>query len=219
MRLELPPPDLREIRAAGARLGPAAAVLVSGSTAWPTSSGCRWRPSGPARLALADMEPRSGLEGANDDDGSETFGRRLWGICREQGRYRLASLARRLPCRARLEDLVLPESAKVVLRQIVGHLRHRHRVLLEWGFERTSERGLGIGALFAGASGTGKTMAAEVLGRRAGLDLYRIDSRRWSASTSARPRRTSGAYSTRPRRAARCCSSTRPTRCSASGAR
>ena len=56
---------------------------------------------------------------------------------------------------------------------------HRGAVYEEWGFaERTQPRARGSRALFAGASGTGKTMAAEVLARELGLDLYRIDLRR-----------------------------------------
>jgi SpoVK/Ycf46/Vps4 family AAA+-type ATPase len=62
-----------------------------------------------------------------------------------------------------------------VLREIELHVRGRLRVYEEWGFARKSARGLGISALFEGASGTGKTMAAEVLARDLRLDLYRID--------------------------------------------
>ena len=73
------------------------------------------------------------------------------------------------------DDLVLPEAELAVLREIELHVRGRARVYEEWGFARKSARGLGISALFAGASGTGKTMAAEVLARELRLDLYRID--------------------------------------------
>ncbi len=54
-------------------------------------------------------------------------------------------------------------------------VRHQARVYERWGFAAKSSRGLGIAALFSGASGTGKTMAAEVLARELNLDLYRID--------------------------------------------
>src|SRR5262249_38299265 len=50
-----------------------------------------------------------------------------------------------------------------------------HRVYEQWGFAGKSARGLGIAALFAGGSGTGKTLAAEVLARELRLDLHRID--------------------------------------------
>jgi SpoVK/Ycf46/Vps4 family AAA+-type ATPase len=61
------------------------------------------------------------------------------------------------------------------LRDLAAHVRQRALVYETWGFARTSERGLGISALFAGISGTGKTLAAEVLARELSLDLYRID--------------------------------------------
>jgi SpoVK/Ycf46/Vps4 family AAA+-type ATPase len=73
------------------------------------------------------------------------------------------------------DDLVLPEPQKSVLRQIAVHVRHRLAVYDTWGFASKGTRGLGISALFAGESGTGKTMAAEVLANELHLDLYRID--------------------------------------------
>jgi SpoVK/Ycf46/Vps4 family AAA+-type ATPase len=70
---------------------------------------------------------------------------------------------------------VLPEPQTRTLREIVVHVRHRARVYEEWGFAGRGSRGLGISALFAGPSGTGKTLAAEVMAAELGLDLYRID--------------------------------------------
>ncbi len=91
-------------------------------------------------------------------------------------------------------------------------MRQRVTVCERWGFAENGGLGLGVSALFAGPGGTGKTMAAEVIANELALDLYRIDLvARWSASTSARPRRTCAASSTPPRRAAPCCCSTRPT--------
>lgn len=99
----------------------------------------------------------------------------LWGICRRRTRVKLDDLAQRIESTAEWDDLVLPEAQKATLRRIAVHLRHRYRVYEGWGFAAKSGRGLGIHALFAGASGTGKTMAAEVLARELDLDLYRID--------------------------------------------
>ena len=56
-----------------------------------------------------------------------------------------------------------------------AYLRHRDRVLSEWGYERTVARTQGLKVLFAGESGTGKTMAAQVLAAELGLDLFRVD--------------------------------------------
>jgi hypothetical protein len=99
----------------------------------------------------------------------------LWAACRTQARPALASLAQPIEPRATWEDLVLPASKIETLRQIASQVRQRYRVYEEWGFAAKSARGLGISALFSGPSGTGKTMAAEVLASELRLDLYRID--------------------------------------------
>ena len=69
----------------------------------------------------------------------------------------------------------MPEPQLSTLRQITAHVRRRIKVYNEWGFAAKDERGLGISVLFSGESGTGKTMAAEVLAHELKLDLYRID--------------------------------------------
>jgi hypothetical protein len=99
----------------------------------------------------------------------------LWDSCRAQARPRLDDLAQRLEPSVSWDDLVLPEPQLQVLREVVLHVRHRTRVYETWGFAGKGARGLGISALFAGASGTGKTLAAEVLANELRLDLYRID--------------------------------------------
>ncbi|MBD2455431.1 ATP-binding protein [Nostoc sp. FACHB-87] len=99
----------------------------------------------------------------------------LWDICRLQSRPRLEELAQRIEPAATWEELVLPEAQRQVLRDIAVHVRQRSQVYDTWGFRTKGNRGLGISALFAGSSGTGKTMAAEVLARELRLDLYRID--------------------------------------------
>jgi hypothetical protein len=100
---------------------------------------------------------------------------RVWDACRAQARPRLDDLAQRIEPSASWDDLVLPDAQKQILRDIGGHVRHRVLVYETWGFARRGTRGLGLSALFAGASGTGKTMAAEVLANELRLDLYRID--------------------------------------------
>ncbi|HYP26674.1 MAG TPA: AAA family ATPase [Blastocatellia bacterium] len=99
----------------------------------------------------------------------------VWDICRAHTRPRLDDLAQRIEPRAAWEDLVLPEAQKEALSDIALHVRNRATVYDDWGFAARSPRGLGITALFAGASGTGKTMAAEVVAAELRLDLYRID--------------------------------------------
>jgi len=99
----------------------------------------------------------------------------LWDVCRVQVRPRLENLAQRIKPVATWGDLVLPEAQLRILHEIAVHVRQRMKVYETWGFAAKSSRGLGISALFAGASGTGKTMAAEVLANELQLDLYRID--------------------------------------------
>jgi len=98
-----------------------------------------------------------------------------WHACRVQSRVRLDDLAQRIDARAGWDDLVLPADQLALLRALSAYVRQRARVYEPWGFARSGERGLGISALFAGVSGTGKTLAAEVLARELALDLYRID--------------------------------------------
>lgn len=103
------------------------------------------------------------------------LGKILWDNCRDRARQRLDDLAQRIPPAATWDDLVLPPAQSDILRDIVSHVRQRAKVYETWGFGGKSGRGLGISALFAGASGTGKTTAAEVMAGELRLDLYRID--------------------------------------------
>ena len=111
----------------------------------------------------------------NSQEGDKPIGDRLWDSCRVQARARLDTLAQRIEPAATWEDIVLPEPQLRVLREIAIHVRHRSQVYHSWGFAAKTSRGLGISALFAGPSGTGKTMAAEVLANELRLDLFRID--------------------------------------------
>jgi hypothetical protein len=87
----------------------------------------------------------------------------------------LGSLAQAIQPKASWSDLVLPESQRQTLQQLAVHTRHRLTVHHDWGFADKGNRGLGIATLFSGESGTGKTLAAEVLAHTLGLALYRID--------------------------------------------
>jgi len=99
----------------------------------------------------------------------------LWEVCRTRARPRLEGLAQRLEPSAGWEGLVLAPEQMDILRGIPAQLRQRARVYGEWGFGGRGTRGLGLTVLFHGPSGTGKTLAAEVLAAELGLDLYRID--------------------------------------------
>ena len=108
-------------------------------------------------------------------DGRPPGGADLHRLCRRRSRVNLDGLADRIEATASWDDLVLPAGQTELLRDIARQVRHRHRVYEEWGFAGPTRRGLGVTALFSGDSGTGKTLAAEVLAAELDLDLYRID--------------------------------------------
>jgi len=95
-------------------------------------------------------------------------------LCRGDGET-MSELAQLIDARAGWDDLVLPESQRATLQQLEVHTRHRITVHHDWGFADKGTRGLGIATLFSGESGTGKTLAAEVLANSLGLALFRID--------------------------------------------
>jgi hypothetical protein len=118
---------------------------------------------------------RLGVDGIEAAAVQVRAGASLWDASRAQARPRLDDLAQRIEPAARWDDLVLPEAQLLTLREVAIHVRRRTTVYEDWGFAARGPRGLGISALFAGPSGTGKTMAAEVLANDLRLDLYRID--------------------------------------------
>jgi hypothetical protein len=171
----LPQVEVGPARAADARaawreaLGPAARAL----TGW-TDRAAGQFDLGPEAISDAAAESLAlAGTGATTDPG--TAGPLLWDACRRRARAGLDGLARRIEPRARWEDLVLPAHQLRVLGEITAHIRHRTTVLEDWGFAARTGRGLGTAALFAGPSGTGKTLAAEVIAGELRLDLYQVD--------------------------------------------
>jgi hypothetical protein len=106
---------------------------------------------------------------------AEARRKRLWDACLEATRPGLDGLAQRIEPKATWDDIALPEPEMKLLRQIAAQVRHRGQVYETGGFAASRSRGLSINALFAGESGVGKTMAAEVIANDLGLNLYRID--------------------------------------------
>lgn len=99
----------------------------------------------------------------------------LWRACLARVRPELDELAQPIVPKADWESIELPAAELRQLRQIAAQVRNRGTVYDDMGFRQRLNRGLGISVLFAGESGTGKTMAAEVIARDLGLMLYRID--------------------------------------------
>lgn len=99
----------------------------------------------------------------------------LWEICRTHCGTSLDQLASRItPCYG-WNDLVVSDDVRAQLEEVASQVEQRGRVYETWGFGAKLGRGRGISALFAGPSGAGKTMAAEILASHLSLDLYRID--------------------------------------------
>jgi ATPase family associated with various cellular activities (AAA) len=148
------------------------------------------------RGALGDLSPQAGLErlvarfrlgaaaldaavvstraGLRADPGADPV-LLLEDAARVQAHPELEDLAQRSVARARLDDLVLPADQRAALRALMAHSRAKAVVDHLWGFTPPGARGGGAAAVFAGPSGTGKTLAAEALATELRLDLFRID--------------------------------------------
>jgi ATP-dependent 26S proteasome regulatory subunit len=129
-------------------------------------------PRAVAQSALA-AETRARLRAS--DASAQVTANDLWQACREQAGWYLDELAQRVVPGGTWEDIVLPEDVFQQLREIAAQVANRPLVYEEWGFGARLNRGRGLSALFSGSSGTGKTMAAEILANHLRLDLYRID--------------------------------------------
>jgi hypothetical protein len=140
-----------------------------------TTEGIAAALAGQFDIDLATIQRIAEKASAESLDEVDTLTERLWNHCLLSVRPRLDRLAQRIEPKATWNDIVLPEAELRLLRQICDQVRQRGRVYLDWGFAASRTRGLSINALFAGESGTGKTMAAEVIANDLRLDLYRID--------------------------------------------
>lgn len=118
-----------------------------------------------SQLALNEAQQR----------GERVTHERLWNACLIHSRPQLDTLAQRIEPKATWQHIVLPEQIKAMLEEMTAQVKNRNIVYDQWGFRSRLSRGLGINALFAGESGTGKTMAAEVIAHTLQLNLYRID--------------------------------------------
>jgi AAA+ superfamily predicted ATPase len=118
-----------------------------------------------ARNMAKWRDPEKGLVTADD----------LYSACRKQARETLNTLARKIKPVYRWEDIILPRDQKEQLHEICSYVENYHKVYGTWGFGKKVSLGKGLNILFAGVSGTGKTMAAEVIANELKIDLYKID--------------------------------------------
>ncbi len=127
------------------------------------------------RKAGVEISGYLSLNGNNQPQHNGDIRKKIWKVCCRHSRPQVDELAQRIEPVATWDDIVLPETQRNMLKEISAQVKQRNKVYDEWGFATKGSRGLGITALFAGESGTGKTMAAEVLANELGLDLYKID--------------------------------------------
>jgi hypothetical protein len=123
---------------------------------------------GPSAIAEA-------VERAAARTGGEITGTALWRSCRDHASAVLDDLAVPITPAYGWDDIVVGDDVRAQLRELADQVEQRSRVYETWGFGRHLARGRGITALFAGPSGTGKTMAAEILAGHLDLELHRID--------------------------------------------
>ncbi len=95
-------------------------------------------------------------------------------LCTKRTGPKMGSFAQKLKRSASFEDIVLPKKELERLKEIITHHRHSTRVFGEWGLDRHFQS-RGISVLFCGPSGTGKTLAASIVAKELGLEIYRID--------------------------------------------
>jgi hypothetical protein len=118
-----------------------------------------------ARASAVWREPRAPVVSLED----------LYAAARTQSTPILSSLAQKITPHYDWDDIILPPDTVAQLHEICAHMEHRHTVFQTWGFARKLALGTGLMSLFAGQSGTGKTMAADIIAGALGLDLYKID--------------------------------------------
>lgn len=116
-------------------------------------------------LSATDIATSRG-EGVNPLD--------LYSGAQAHASLKLGHLARRIEPKYDWENLILPPEPVAQLKEIVERARFAHIVQDTWGFGKRISSG-GVSALFAGESGTGKTLSAQVIARELGLVLYKID--------------------------------------------
>ena len=129
---------------------------------------------GRIRAAMANAVARASIRGEGPGE-VVIRAQELTGAIRDQLEHRLGDLARRVSTPFTRHDLVVPDRVIGQLEEILVFYRQRERVLYEWGFDQKLAYGRGLSALFSGPPGTGKTMAAAVMARELGMEIFQVD--------------------------------------------
>lgn len=117
-------------------------------------------------LCAMSFMKRDGLARIEERHLKESCGRREGRLCGK---------AVRVEARYHFQDLILPAAQKKQLREICGQVKNRYHIYEKWGFSTKNAYGTGISVVFSGPPGTGKTMAAQVMAKELGLELYKVD--------------------------------------------
>lgn len=99
----------------------------------------------------------------------------LYKGCKDQSSQKLSSLAKKITPNYNWNDLILPKDKKEQLNELINYIKNKGIVYQDWGFDKRLSLGKGLNISFSGTSGTGKTMAAEVIASKLNLDLYKVD--------------------------------------------
>lgn len=120
----------------------------------------------------AVVDAAAGQQALKGEDNIEPL---LWDACRREAEEQPIGVAKRVDTPYRLHDLVAPAPTLELLHEALGQMRHRSKVIDEWGFAAKYPGVTNLCVLFHGPSGTGKTMASSILANELSLPLYRVD--------------------------------------------
>ena len=109
------------------------------------------------------------------DGESCVSGQEMHQCCYHQVVHKLGDLATPVRPAFHWDDVVMPAEQKRLLQHACGHIKFRHRVYSDWGFDKKVTYGRGLSILFAGAPGTGKTMCAQVIANELNMEMYKIN--------------------------------------------